>query len=90
MKPKLNIFWLILPSVVFILLVSLVVLRFSRRPENSTEAPAVSPTPIVYPAPTPISVQGLPSLVKQIDGWQANDPRLAPPVVDRKISLPEE
>lgn len=87
---KINILWLILPSVVFFLMVAAFVFSLGRNQSSSTESPTVSPTPIVFPEATPQVTEGLPSLVQQIEGWQLNDPHLAPPAVDRKISLPEE
>lgn len=87
---RLHLIWLILPSVVFFLLVAAFIIKLSRRPATSTQAPAGSPTPAGYPAATPGADNGLKSLVQQITGWQVSDPRLAAPPFDRKISLPSE
>ena len=87
---RLHLIWLILPSVVFFLLVAAFIIKLSRRPVTSTQAPAGSPTPVGYPLVTPGADNGLTSLVGQIAGWQASDPRLAAPPFDRKISLPAE
>ena len=82
--------WLILPSVVFFLLVAAFIIKLAKPPSNSTQILAASPTPIVYPAPTPWADTGLSSLVLQIAGWQAVDPHLVFPAFERKISLPAE
>ena len=87
---RLHLIWLILPSVVFFLLVAAFIIRLARRPATSTQAPAISPTPVGYPVATPGTGNGLTSLVGQIAGWQVSDPRLAAPPFDRKISLPSE
>jgi len=87
---RLNLVWLILPSVVFFLLVATFIIKLSRRPAISTQAPVGSPTPLDNPAATPETDNGLTSLVRQIAGWQVNDLRLAAPPFDRKISLPSE
>ena len=89
-KHRFNLVWLTLPSVVFFLLVAFFVARLSRRPQNATQAPAILPTPVVYPIASPGADNGLSSLVQQIAGWQVSDPRLAAPPFDRKISLPAE
>lgn len=82
--------WTILPSAVFFLLVAVWVARLAKRGEVATEV-ASSPTPAVFPqAPPPVTTSGLSSLVGQIEGWRVDDPRLATPVFDRKISLPAE
>lgn len=86
---QLPLLWLVLPSAVFFLLVAVFVARLSRRVEVATEV-ASSPPPSVFPEATPVVAGGLPSLVRQIEGWQVDDPRLATSVFDRKISLPQE
>ena len=87
---RLHLIWLILPSVVFFLLVAVFVIKLSRRPATSTQAPAGSPIPVGNPVATPGAGNGMTSLVQQITGWQISDPRLAAPPFDRKISLPNE
>lgn len=86
-----NIFWLILPSVVFFLLVATFVVKLGPKSPISTEViPSPTPTPISTSLFTPAPVAGLSSLVGQIQGWQVVDPKLAAPAFDRKISLPAE
>lgn len=87
---RLNLIWLILPSVVFFLLVAVFIIKLSRRPATSTQVPAGSPPAKRDPVATPGADNGLTSLLQQVTGWQASDPRLAAPAFDRKISLPSE
>lgn len=90
MPPKhFHLFWLILPSVVFFLLVAFFVVKLAHKPQNKTEA-LPSPTPISFPVASPQPIQGISSLVLQIQGWQVVDPQLVAPNVDRQISLPAE
>ncbi len=90
MPPKhFHLFWLILPSAVFFLLLAAFVVKLARKPLNKTEA-RPTPTPISFPSVSPPPPQGISSLVIQIQGWQLTDPLLAAPIVDRKISLPAE
>ncbi len=63
--------------------------KLAHKPQNKIEV-LPTPTPISFPVTSPQAVQGISSLVLQIQGWQATDPQLAAPIVDRKISLPAE
>lgn len=89
-RSRLPLLWLVLPSVVFFLLLAAFVVRLSRREQVATEAPVVSPTPVVFPQSPPQTTSGLASLIGQIAGWRADDPRLAAPIFERQISLPAE
>lgn len=81
--------WLLVPGIIFVIIFIALLLALPK-PEKIATTVSATPTADETINPAPVQKSVYQDLYNQISGYTPEDPSLAAPNFDRKISLPKE